>query len=154
MRFISYIVFFVSITTAYAADIPMEFEDAGQQQRYQQLLEELRCLVCQNQTLADSHADLAQDLRTQVYNMVDEGRTNQAIIDFLVQRYGDFVLYRPRVNVYTILLWFGPFILLIIGLITVYRLARKARPGDVTLNQEERSVLSSLLDDNGTEKRE
>jgi cytochrome c-type biogenesis protein CcmH len=135
----------LSVTIVYAVDIPLEFEDTAQQQRYQQLLDELRCLVCQNQTLADSHADLAQDLRSQVFSMVSEGQTNQAIVDYLVTRYGNFVLYRPPLNAYTALLWFGPFILLIFAFIVVYRLAKSKKVGDVKLNQEDHLAASKLL---------
>ena len=152
MRIILIVLLF-SMSTVYAADIPMEFEDAEQQARYQQLLDELRCLVCQNQTLADSHADLAQDLRAQVYNMVNEGKTNQAIIDYLVSRYGDFVLYRPPLKANTYLLWFGPFVLLLIGFIAVFRLARSSKPADVTIEEKDRSKLSTLLDDNSNDKQ-
>ncbi|MGK0297256.1 MAG: cytochrome c-type biogenesis protein CcmH [Gammaproteobacteria bacterium] len=136
---------YLSLAIVYAADIPLEFEDAAQQQRYQQLLDELRCLVCQNQTLADSHADLAQDLRSQVYGMVSDGQTNQVIVDYLVTRYGNFVLYRPPLNPYTVLLWFGPFILLLFALIVVYRLANSKKVVDVKLNQEDHLAVSKLL---------
>ncbi|MFB6259517.1 MAG: cytochrome c-type biogenesis protein, partial [Thiohalorhabdaceae bacterium] len=79
------------------------------------LLGKLRCLVCQNQSLADSDADLAQDLRDEVYvHMVEKGKTNEAIVDYLVDRYGDFVLYRPPFEPATYLLWFGPLVLLVI----------------------------------------
>jgi cytochrome c-type biogenesis protein CcmH len=135
----------ISISIVHAVDIPLEFEDIEQQERYQQLLDELRCLVCQNQTLADSHADLAQDLRSQVYSMVNDGQSNQAIADFLVQRYGDFVLYRPPLKITTLLLWFGPFVLLLIGLVSVYRLAKSKKVDNVILNQEDRAAVSSIL---------
>jgi len=84
--------------------------------RYDRLAHELRCLVCQNQTLAESDASLAADLRRQVESMILEGRSDQQIKDFLVQRYGDFVLYRPPVQSNTWLLWFGPFALLAVGI--------------------------------------
>ena len=147
MKFIFSVIFITNMITAYAIDIPMEFENKEQQRQYQQLLEELRCLVCQNQSLADSNADLAQDLRFQVYNMVDEGKGNQAIKEFLVQRYGDFVLYRPPVNAYTYLLWFGPFMLLFIAIVSVFYLSRAAHPKDVILKKEEQEKLSRLFDD-------
>ena len=124
--------------TLFAADDPLQFENSEQQQRYQQLLEELRCLVCQNQTLADSHADLAQDLRNEVYKMVAAGQTNDNIIEFLVSRYGDFVLYRPPLKWTTILLWFGPFALLLYGLVSVYRFVRKSKTVDVIVSPVDR----------------
>ena len=129
-----------------AADIPMEFENAVQQQRYQQLLEELRCLVCQNQSLADSNADLAQDLRVEIYQMIVEGKDDNTITDFLVNRYGDFVLYRPPVKGSTWLLWFTPFLLMVIAIIVVVIIAR--RRSDTTntqLNAMEQERLSRLL---------
>jgi len=128
-----------------AADEPLQFEDADKQERYQELLEELRCLVCQNQSLADSHADLAQDLRNEVFKMVDAGQTNAGIIEFLVTRYGDFVLYRPPVKWSTILLWFGPFALLLFALISVYRFVRTRNTAEVVISQTDRDQLSHLL---------
>lgn len=134
--------------TLFAADDPLQFENSEQQQRYQKLLEELRCLVCQNQTLADSHADLAQDLRNEVYKMVAAGQTNDSIIEFLVSRYGDFVLYRPPLKWTTILLWFGPFALLLYGLVSIYRFVRKSKTVDVIISPVDRQRLSRLLDSN------
>lgn len=131
----------------HAAEAPLEFDDVDQQQRYQTLKEELRCLVCQNQSLADSHADLAQDLRVQVYNMIEDGQSNDEITAFMVERYGDFVLYRPPLKDKTLLLWFGPFILLLVGLYVVYRLARKSRVEDISISDKQRMELSRLMDD-------
>ena len=129
-----------------AADVPMEFKDPEQQQRYQHLIEELRCLVCQNQNLADSHADLAQDLRQEVYAMVAGGKSNEEIIGFLTARYGDFVLYRPPVKESTWLLWFAPFLLLLIGVIVVLRFARaRARAPQQQLSAAEQVQLEQLL---------
>jgi cytochrome c-type biogenesis protein CcmH len=136
----------LSSTSLYAADEPLQFEDAGKQQRYQQLLEELRCLVCQNQTLADSHADLAQDLRNEVYKMVEAGQTNAGIIEFLVSRYGDFVLYRPPVKWSTVLLWFGPFAILLFALVSVYRFVQSRKVVEVVVSQADLEQLSRLLD--------
>ncbi len=130
----------------YAADEPLQFEDPERQEQYQHLLQELRCLVCQNQTLADSHADLAQDLRNEVYRMVEAGKTNTDIIDFLVSRYGDFVLYRPPVKWTTVLLWFGPFALLLVALFSMCRFIRSRRAGDVIISSSDRAQLSRLLD--------
>ena len=133
------------ISLAYAVDIPLEFDEQEKQQQYQTLLEELRCLVCQNQNLADSHADLAQDLRTQVYNMVNDGQENEEIIDFLVARYGDFVLYKPRLSTSTALLWFGPFLLMIFALIIAFRFVKRTRAEDVVLTDADRARAAELL---------
>jgi cytochrome c-type biogenesis protein CcmH len=135
----------LGLSGAFAADEPLQFEDPSKQDRYQHLLEELRCLVCQNQTLADSHADLAQDLRKQVYKMVDEGQDSLAIIEFLVARYGDFVLYRPPVKPTTVLLWFGPFVLLAVALFSVFRFVRNRKTAAVVIDAAERDRLARLL---------
>ena len=94
---------------------PLLFANQQQQERFNKLTEELRCLVCQNQNLADSDAPLAHDLRREVHEMVLAGRTNEQIKEFLVTRYGDFVLYRPPVQKNTYLLWLAPLVLLLIG---------------------------------------
>lgn len=88
----------------------VQFETAEEQQRYQFLLERLRCLVCQNQSLADSAAGLADDLRYEVEQRIKEGQTNEQVIEFMVQRYGDFVLYDPPLKKTTVILWFAPYI--------------------------------------------
>ncbi len=133
----------------YAADVPMEFDDIQTQIRYQDLLEELRCLVCQNQTLADSHAELAQDLRNQVYRMIAEGKDNNAIVDFMVTRYGDFVLYRPPLKNTTLVLWFGPFVLLLIGLLSAYLFIRSRKTKAIDITEEEQNRVNRILRDKG-----
>ena len=94
---------------------PLVFDSPGQQERFNELTEELRCLVCQNQNLADSDAPLAHDLRDEIYKMMQAGRSNDEIKSFLVERYGDFVLYRPPVKGNTLVLWLAPALLLIGG---------------------------------------
>ncbi len=93
-----------------------QFKTVQQQQQFHQLTEELRCLVCQNETLADSGAALAKDLRDQIAVMVQKGESDQQIIHYLVARYGDFILYNPPLNPLTYVLWFGPLALLLIGI--------------------------------------
>ncbi len=100
---------------------------ADAEQRLKVLSDELRCLVCQNQTLADSNAALAVDLREQVRTMIGEGKTNAQIKEYLVARYGDFVLYRPPVKGTTLLLWFGPFALLLAGAVIWIVVQRRSR---------------------------
>lgn len=102
--------------------------DPADKARYDKLAHELRCLVCQNQTLADSNAELAADLRHQVETMIQAGRSNDEIKAYLVQRYGDFVLYRPPVQRNTWLLWLGPFALLLVGAFVWWRVQRRGRP--------------------------
>ena len=110
------------------------FTDGSNQLRYDTLMEELRCLVCQNQSLADSGAGLAQDLRKKVVAMIENGSNDQEIKDYMVQRYGEFILYRPRLNYSTIMLWFGPFILLIVAIGIIVRIIRSSQPSQT--NQE------------------
>jgi cytochrome c-type biogenesis protein CcmH len=100
-------------------------EDPVIEARLKAMSQELRCLVCQNQTLSDSSAPLAEDLRREIRSQMREGKTDQQVIDYLVARYGDFVRYRPPVNSYTLLLWFGPFFLLLIGGFMLYRMLKK-----------------------------
>jgi cytochrome c-type biogenesis protein CcmH len=130
---------------ARAADEPLAFTAPQLQHRYDALLQELRCLVCQNQTLADSHAELAQDLRTQVFNMLEAGHKDSEVIDFMVARYGDFVLYRPPLKSSTWLLWLGPLLLLMMGLAVVIRLSGGRKPAPSALDEHERARLAELL---------
>ncbi len=111
-------------TNVSAIDTPMEFNDPTTELRFKKLIEELRCLVCQNQSLADSQAGLAQDLRNEVYRMVIAGDSDKEIIAYMVNRYGDFVLYRPPVKNTTYFLWFGPFLMLLIAIIVIARVIR------------------------------
>ena len=106
-----------------------QFESAEMEADYNQLINELRCLVCQNQNLAGSDADLARDLRRETYDMLSQGKSQQQVVDFMVARYGDFVLYRPQFKSTTYLLWLGPFLLLLCVLFfLVRRLLTAARP--------------------------
>lgn len=114
----------------------------------QRLSEELRCLVCQNQTLADSHAELAQDLKQEIREMAAKGMTDEAIIDYLVARYGDFVRYRPPLKASTLLLWLGPFALMLtgaIGLVVMLR-RREKMVADKPLTAIETRKVRELLD--------
>lgn len=106
---------------------PFPFQSELQEKRFRALAEELRCTVCQNQSLADSDALLAQDLRRELFAMLQDGRSDMEIRDFMVQRYGDFVLYRPPLAAHTILLWAGPIVLLIGGLAAAVVIIRRRR---------------------------
>ena len=110
---------------------------------------ELRCLVCQNQTIADSHAPLAVDLKNQVREMVKKGATRDDVVDYMVQRYGDFVRYRPPVKPTTYLLWVGPFLLMIAGLVLlgINLKKRKKAAVDTTLDEAEQAKLKSILNE-------
>lgn len=121
---------------AVSADV--RFDDPARQQRYETLINELRCLVCQNQTIADSNADLALDLRQKVAEQIAAGKTDEQVIDYLTARYGDFVLYRPPVQPNTWLLWSGPFLLLLLGgIVLVATLKKRARLPDIDTENEE-----------------
>ena len=109
--------FAVSGSVLVSAQELLSFTSPLHQTRYQSLIEELRCPKCQNQNLADSAAGIAVDLRQQVYQMIESDKTDQEIVDYMVARYGEFVLYRPQNTAATFLLWYGPFILLGIGLL-------------------------------------
>jgi cytochrome c-type biogenesis protein CcmH len=114
----------------------------------QRLSEELRCLVCQNQTIADSHAELAQDLKQEIRKMAAKGMSDQAIIDYLVARYGDFVRYRPPLKASTLFLWLGPFALMLagaIGLVVMLR-RREKMVADKPLTAVEARKVRELLD--------
>ncbi len=124
---------------AQAAIEALEFNSPQVEEDYYTLIDELRCLVCQNQNLKDSNADLAKDLRHQTYQMLQQGKSKQDVIDYMVARYGDFVLYRPPLKNNTLLLWIGPFVLLLLVLFLVIRRIRRNRsvepPEPETLEQ-------------------
>ena len=103
---------------------PLEFRDPAEEARFHALVAELRCVMCQNQSLADSNAQIAFDLRREVLDLMREGKSDAEIKDFLVARYGEFVLYRPRMETTTYLLWLGPVLLLLIGGVVVARIIR------------------------------
>jgi cytochrome c-type biogenesis protein CcmH len=122
-------------------------EDPKIEQRMKALTEQLRCLVCQNETLADSRADLAEDLRRQIREQMKAGKSDQEILAFLTQRYGDFVLYNPPVKSTTYLLWFGPFVLLIAGTVVLYGYLKHRREQikDKPLTADERKRATDIL---------
>ncbi len=106
---------------------PLQFTSAAEETRFHALVSELRCVMCQNQSLADSNAQIAVDLRREVLDLMREGRSDPEVRDFLVARYGEFVLYRPRVSGTTWLLWFGPLLFALGGGLVVWRLLRRSR---------------------------
>ena len=108
-----------------AIDTEVAFDDPALQHRYEVINRELRCLVCQNQTIADSNATLAQDLRREVRDMIAAGKTDDEIRDFMIERYGDFVLYRPRMTAQNFLLWAAPVLLLLIAAVVLVRVVRR-----------------------------
>lgn len=128
-----------------------KFTSAADEQHFKELIVELRCLVCQNQSLLDSDAELAHDLRVEVYDMLQAGQADTEIIDFLVARYGDFVLYSPPVKPSTYLLWFGPFVLLAVALVLlVFALRRQRHATDQKpITDRDRQQLDRILGKRG-----
>ena len=143
-----YLILLVTIHSVCLAGVEYrEFETPEQEKSYNELIDELRCLVCQNQTIADSNADLAKDLRRQVHEMLQKGKSRQDIVDYMLSRYGDFVLYRPPLKSTTILLWVGPFIFLLLGLILLFIYIRKKKSSPfVELDQQQHQRIRELLD--------
>lgn len=122
-------------------------EDPGLEQRVMAVAAELRCLVCQNQSIAESDSDLAKDLRDQVREQLRQGWDERDVVDFMVARYGDFVLWRPPFKLATLLLWFGPLLLLIAGLVALYyRLVRERDAGGTELSDAERARAARMLE--------
>ncbi|MDA0707324.1 MAG: cytochrome c-type biogenesis protein CcmH [Proteobacteria bacterium] len=117
--------FFLLISTALAIDVGQSFDDPELQHRYEKIIAEVRCLKCQNQTIKDSNAFLASDLRREIRRMLEEGKTDEEIYDFLVARYGDFALYRPRTSGRTLILWVAPMIFLVFGAVVLLRIVRR-----------------------------
>ena len=127
--FSAVLLFSVAITTppVHAVLEPFKFESTSQESRYRALIAELRCLVCQNQNLADSNAELARDLRLLTHNMILSGSSDADIVQFMVSRYGDFVLYRPPFKPSTALLWLAPLLLLAGGFFVLFRIFRNRK---------------------------
>jgi len=128
-----------------------EFESAQMEADYKKLIDELRCLVCQNQNLSASDADLARDLRRETYEMLQQGKSSQQVVEFMVARYGDFVLYRPQFKSNTYLLWLGPFLLL---LLVLYLLVRRLRAANkpVEVDAAAMAEAKQLLEEKETGK--
>jgi cytochrome c-type biogenesis protein CcmH len=149
MRLLLLMVLSVCTFQAFAAIDTYEFVDDAARERFQHLTAELRCPKCQNQNLADSNSPIAEDLRREVYRMVEAGDTDETIVDFMVARYGEFVLYRPRLTGYTWVLWYGPFVLLGLGVIVVLMLGRRKKANKEMLN----SASSSPDENDSTEHK-
>ena len=131
-----------------------EFDTPSQEARFKALSEELRCLVCQNQNIADSNDELAVDLRREIHEMITSGLSDREIIDFMVKRYGDFVLYRPPVNNATLALWYGPGVLFLLALFfLVYFVRNRQRGNSDSLSNEEQQRLHDLVDNNNEESK-
>ncbi len=135
----------LAATTVPAKDAAPLADDPSVEARLVHISEELRCLVCQNESLAGSRADLALDLKREIRTMIKQGKSDQEIRDFLVSRYGDFVLYRPPVKPTTWLLWGGPFVLMLAGLAALIAFLRGRKPADAALTPEEQQRAEALI---------
>jgi len=142
-------VLLLPVSNAEVITVAPEYEE-----RYEHILSELRCLVCQNQTVAESPADLSNDLRVEVKEMLERGATDQEILNFMSDRYGDFVLYNPPVKPRTYVLWIGPFILLFGAIVfTLLLVSRRSKSVvDKTLNLSEKQRLKDLLNEEDDKK--
>jgi cytochrome c-type biogenesis protein CcmH len=142
------------INVARAADEAPVADDPALEKRVMALSENLRCLVCQNQTIADSPAELAKDLKKQIREKMQQGMSDRDIIDYLVARYGDFVLYRPPLKGTTMLLWFGPLLFLSAGLAALfYRVTRRRKDAAAKLSDADRARAAALLSSSGDAQR-
>lgn len=145
-----YVGFLVFSSWSMAAIDVHEFDNEVDRRRYQSFIDEMRCPKCQNQNLSGSDSPIAMDLRRELYLMIEDGKSDKEIVDFMVERYGEFILYRPRVTSSTLLLWGAPIFLLIAGIILLLLIVRKRRSIDLTasgssLSPEERERLAGLL---------
>ena len=153
MKHLLFIYLLIMSCSSYALDY-RQLSDPKQQESYETLTKELRCLVCQNQTIADSNAELAADLRRQVYEMLQQRKSKEEIIQFMTDRYGDFVLYKPPFKGKTSLLWIAPVVFLFVGLITVFFFIRRkkavanlhSQAGDLEMDVEKQKKIRSLLE--------
>jgi cytochrome c-type biogenesis protein CcmH len=124
-----------------------EFETEEQQQRFRRLSNELRCPMCQNTNLTGSTGGVAEDLRREIHRMIMDGMSDREIEQFMFERYGDFIFYRPRLTAETVLLWFGPLVFLLIGGYVIFHIVRKSRAtATETLSEEEQRQLNELLE--------
>ena len=126
MKSLSVLLGFLMLTgSANAIDAVAAFDDPEMQARYEKIISEVRCLKCQNQTIKDSNAFLASDLRREIRHMLEEGKTDDEIYEFLVARYGDFALYRPRASGKTLILWIAPMLFLVFGALALWRVVQR-----------------------------
>ena len=123
-RFIVLLIVAFASASSLAIDQEKRFDDPEMQARYEKLISEVRCLQCQNQSIKDSNVTLAADLRREIARMIDEGQTDEEIAEFLVTRYGEFALYRPRMTGKTLILWLVPFVLVLLGMLALVRVVR------------------------------
>lgn len=145
-RFLLAVLIALGPVAAVAKEAPALAQDPKTEQRLMALAEELRCLVCQNESLAASRAELAMDLKREIRLMIQAGKSDAEIRDYLVKRYGDFVLYRPPLKARTVLLWAGPFLLLALGAFLAWRRVTRRRAPEAELSPAERERAAKLLE--------
>lgn len=134
-----------SISMSYAVNLETyQFDDPNKEALFRELINELRCPKCQNQSIADSDAPLAKDLRDRTYQMVQQGATKQEVVDYMVARYGDFAYYRPPVRLSTLVLWLGPVLVVLTGALVIIVRVRQQRHEEVELSDHEREQLAAL----------
>lgn len=143
---VSFLLFLFSSVSFAGTIEAYEFETAEKEKTYKGLIAELRCLVCQNNNLAESNADLAKDLRVETYELVEKGKSHSEVVDYMVARYGDFVVYNPPVKASTFLLWFGPFIMLVIILWFLFKHFRKPPAADIAETPQIDKAKNALSD--------
>ena len=138
-----------SVGLAQSVFAEYQFDNAHQEKDFKALTAQLRCLVCQNQNIADSNAPLAQDLRREIHEMLTSGDSRQDVIEFMVQRYGEFVLYKPMMSLKTMALWFGPALFFLIGVVVLWRLTRKNNDAVVIAEPDRQAMAQArrLLDE-------
>lgn len=137
------------LSMSYAAIEVYDFKTPAEEQRFQALIGELRCPKCQNQNLSGSDAPIAKDLKDRTYQLLQEGKTDNEIRDYMVERYGDFISYKPPVRSTTYLLWFGPFLLLVVIVLIIVIRRRHVAPPASALSAEESARLAALLKQDG-----
>ncbi|MEW8221533.1 MAG: cytochrome c-type biogenesis protein [Candidatus Thiodiazotropha taylori] len=147
-------IYLLGLTALQAATLAeYTFEDPTQDEDFREIIEEMRCLVCQNESLAGSNAELAIDLRNEIYDMMKGGQSKGEIIDFMVARYGDFVLYSPPVKPSTYPIWFGPLIVFLIGGVVLFRIIkRKNQSRETELSEAEQERLEKLLNQSNEQR--
>ena len=138
----------LALTPAMAATSTYDFSSPEQEQTFRELTRELRCPKCQNQDIGDSDAELAKDLRDKSYELLQEGKNKQEVIDYMAARYGNFILYKPPFMASTMILWFGPVIVMLVGLwVVVMRTRNKPRHANDGLDAEQAARLKAMLSD-------
>lgn len=151
MRFLSIMFGLVLSFSVFAAIDTYQFKSPQQEQQYRQLTEQLRCPKCQNTNIAASDSIIAADMRTKVYQLLNEGQSSKQIVDFMVARYGNFVTYEPPVTPSTLILWVGPALFVLVGALVIILRARRRQTGE-QISSQDKQRLAQLLGESGRKK--